>query len=335
MTEANIPDNQEVVNAESTLDNAIAAIKSESNKPQTFEEVKEEVKEEKRETLKLPVKEEAEKESFDPREFVDVNDPQVQKKINYLYKQVKTSDESNNLLKDELLRLTSTLEEKGKNEEILARKLFAIENRFSKQDEETTLTQLRSQYNEAIGNYDYESAARINEKLVDFKTEIKLAEVLNQQQVQNNPKPKAVANQEYSPQEVAEANRIVLEKNDDGSLVRPWLQKGDPREADAIDLAAAVSNKFIRQTGKRPSLSTVMSEVDKMMGLNSSPKESLRYPPVLSSNTTIGSSQASQANVLSDLQRSYAAKLGIDEKSYARMVKAASSGPISMANFRK
>jgi hypothetical protein len=335
--QGNATENPEVVNAEAKLDAAFASIRQEANKPPVIEE------EPAREILKLPVKEVEEPNEISPKEFVDVNDPQVQKKINYLYKQVKTSDESNSLLKDELQRLTNSLEEKARNEEILAKKLFSIENRFIQKDDEEILSQLRSQYNEAINNYDYEKAGQINEKLVDFKTEQKLNSIIQQQQqfqqqqLQNNLKSQAIKAQDYSPQEVADANRIVSEKAPDGTLLRPWLQEGDSRMNDAIDIAAAVSNKFIRQTGKRPALASVMTEVDKIMGLQQSPQKdnSLRHPPVLSSNTTIGGSSISQTNALSDLERTYASKLGIDEKSYARMKKFSSSGPISMSHFKK
>ena len=108
----------DISNPESLLDNAIASIKNnnvseENNKIQENEftqsekenqqtEIdKDEIKE--RETLKLPQKD----------KFVKTEDPEVQQRISELYKKQKTAEETNALLRDELLRITENFEAKS------------------------------------------------------------------------------------------------------------------------------------------------------------------------------------------------------------------------------
>lgn len=337
-TEENLQENidtgssQDLASAEASLDNALSSLKTGSEP------------EPKRETLKLPKKEVAKEEikdaeeiitpddqEFDPKEFVEVESPQIQKKINYLYKQVKSGGEVNALLRNELQKLTNALVQKEVNEKTLAKKLFDIENRFNKQDEDTILSDLRQKYRIALEDGNYDDAQKINEKILDFKTEQKLNAVIGNQKVaEEQDKPKT--QQIYSdPQDVTDANNLTSEKSEDGSLLRPWLQPNHPQFQDVVDIVAAISNEYIRK-GQKPSLSTVMQKVDKMMDVNkkgTSKETTLKHPAVLSSNTTIGVSSEDQESKLSNLERSYASKIGIDEKSYAKMKKYA-SGPITV-----
>jgi hypothetical protein len=325
---------QDLASAEASLEDALSAIKQGTEG------------EPKREILRLPkkeeIKEEAEEpdissdedEQFDPKEFVEIESPQIQKKINYLYKQVKSGGEVNAMLRHELQKLTGALEQKDVNEKTLAKKLFEIENRFNKQDEDSILSNLRNQYKAALEEGNYDDVQKINEKILDFKTEQKLnAVIANQKVAEEQAKPKT--QQFYSdPQDVSDANSLTSEKSEDGSLLRPWLQANHPQFQDVVDVVAAMSNKYIRK-GQRPSLSSIMQEVDKMMGVNkkgTSKETTLKHPAVLSSNTTIGAQSENQESKLSNLERSYANKLGIDEKSYAK-IKKYGSGPITVEKF--
>jgi len=330
-------------NPESLLDNAIASIKNnniseESNEIQENEftqnekenqqtEInKDEVKE--RETLKLPQKD----------KFVKTEDPEVQQRISELYKKQKTAEETNALLRDELLRITENFEVK---ENQLQTQLQQIQGRFNEQDENQVLSQLRNQYKEAIENFEYDKALQINEKILDFKTEQKLNSLINKipaTKQEQNIKPKAPVKQDFysDPQDIADANKLTSEKDENGEIKRPWLQQGHPEFENVVDMVAAVANKYIRKN-QRPSLSIVMNEVDKYMGLGQNKNNSqntLRHAPVLSSNATLNAGSDNQANKLSDLERSYASKLGVSEKDYARMRKLSSSGPISLDNFK-
>jgi hypothetical protein len=325
-----ISSNQDLAGAEASLSDALSSLKQNT--------------EPKRETLKLPQKEVVEfkeeeivssdDQEFDPKEFVEVESPQIQKKINYLYKQVKSGGEVNSLLRHELQKLTNSLEQKDINERTLAKKLFEIENRFNKQDEDSILTDLRNQYKNALDEGNYDEVQKINEKIVDFKTEQKLNAIIGKQKVVDE-QVKVKSQQFYSdPQDVSDASKLTSEKSEDGVLLRPWLQPNHPQFADVVDVVAAMSNKYIRK-GERPSLSSIMQEVDKMMGVNkkvTSKETTLKHAAVLSSNTTIGVSSENQENRLSSLEKSYASKLGIDEKSYSKMKKYG-SGPISVENF--
>lgn len=320
--------------AEASLDNALAAIKT-GNAPKEIEvetqESEEAPEEPKREILKLPEKE---------NKRVETDEPEVQKRINELYKNEKKASERAMLLEDELRRIADNAE---RREAFLVEELQKIQTRYTKEDDETALSGLRQQYNEAIQNFDYIEAAKINEKIVDFKTEQKINAVLKEKTAENNQRQQQVKKAPvYSdPQDEADAIRFQSEKASDGSLARPWLHPNHPQFQDVIDLMAAESNRFIRKN-QRPSLSSVMQQVDKYMGLGnqkgSSHQDSsppLKHAPVLSSNTSLHGSSDNQANKISDLERTYAAKLGVSEKDYARLRKFSSSGPISMDNFKK
>jgi len=318
-------DNNTESNPEALLDNAIASIKNnvsqENIDDNDYQENVDNLKEfDKKETLKLPDKKE---------KFVETDNPEVQQRINELYKKTKTTEETNSLLKDELLRLTESFEQRENN---LQSQLKELQNRYIQEDTDKTLTKLRNEYQEAINNFEYDKALEINEKILDFKTDLKLNELLNKAQQQTNqirqPAKQVVYN---DPNDVVEANKLVDEKDENGQLLRPWLQPDHPEFYNVVDIMAAISNKYIRKN-QRPSINSVISEVDKMMGIGKNKGNSnnpLRHAPVLSSNTILGAG-SEQTIKLSDLEKSYASKLGVSEKDYARMRKFSNSGPISI-----
>jgi hypothetical protein len=347
--EENVASSPELQQAEASLDNVLNSIK----------ESKTVVVNEERKTLTLPKTEEKEleqeeeineeqtnsnqeekeitEEDFDPKTFVEVDSPQIQKKINYLYKQVKNKDEQAALLKDELRKLAENLELKHQNELYLANELNAIKNKFTQEYETKTLSELRNQYQEAINNYDYETATKINEKIIDFKTEQKLNSIISNQINKEQPiqqkQPKAPSYQS-DPQDVKDLEKLSSEKSDNGNLLRPWLNQQHPEFQDVVDLTAALANKYIRK-GQRPSLSTLMKEIDSIKGvrINNSIKQPTA-PAVLSGQSSVGFPTDNQVK-LTNLERTFAAKMGVDEELYAKVKKLSSSGPISIESFLK
>ncbi len=328
-----VDESPSVDSAEASLDNALASLKTASNSPEVNEPTfVDEQPVNKRETLKLPNKPQQEQES----KFVEVEEPEVQKRINEIYRDKKIQEERNLLLQDELRRIVESAEER---EAFLYNELQKIQNRHNQQDEEVALFELRRQYQEAIQNMDYDRAQLINEKLVDFKTEQKINSLIKSRNAEK-PLPKK-QNIAYSdPKDAVDATRLQSETGADGNLVRPWLQPGHPKFQDVIDIMAAVSNGYIRK-GQKPSLSLIMPEIDKYMGIgnqrNTSQGQpsSLKHAPVLSSNSALNAGSENQSNKLNDLERTYAAKLGVSEKDYMRLRKYSSSGPISVDNFKK
>lgn len=324
--ENKLPDNQEIIEAERSLDEALQALKEDSKQE--------------RQTLKLKPKQDTnqleeidqQSDSEEPQNngsFVETDDPVVQRRINELYKDSKIANESNILLKDELRRITEELE---RRENEYQKRLSELENRNNKVDEEYTLTNLRSQYNEAIQNFDYEKAAIINEKIVDFKTEQKLNAIIKQQK----PAQKQVPSySEQDPIDVAELNILSTEKDQSGQTLRPWLQPNHPKFDEVVNATAIIADRFLRK-GQKPSLSSVIREVEKIVpGLKINKAPELKHPPVLSSNTAIGASSDNQANKLTPEQKYYASKLGLSEKEYSRVLKYSSGGPISVELFKK
>jgi len=312
-------------NPEELLDNAITSIKNNSNlESQEEKQATDTVElETKKETLRLPEKKE---------KFVETDNPEVQQRINELYKKTKISEEQNSLLKDELMRMTEGFETR---EMQLQNQLRELQNRYIEDDTNKTLTDLRKQYQDAISNFEYDKAQEINEKILDFKTEIKYNDFLNKIQQQPKQVNKPVKQEFYNnPNDAVEANKLVFEKNENNEFVRPWLQENHPEFNNVVDMMAAISNKYIRKN-ERPSISVVMQEIDKMMGVGQNKGNSnttLKHAPVLSSNATLNAG-SEQTIKLSDLEKSFANKMGVSEKDYARMRKISNSGPISIDKF--
>jgi len=145
------------------LDSALDIIKTSKSqifKDEELEKEQEPIQEPERETLKLP--ERSNDEFKKDSKFVETDNPEVQQRINELYKKQRTAEETNALLRDELLRLTENFEQK---EGYLQSQLQQVQNRFNQQDENLVLTQLRNQYKEAIENFEYDKAQEINEKI--------------------------------------------------------------------------------------------------------------------------------------------------------------------------
>lgn len=345
---AQLVENTNVENIESGLDDALAILRSEKDRSSDIM-----IDEPKREILKLPKKSEVkevesepeieQEENFDPREFVEIDNPKFQKKVNYLYKQVKGGEETNALLRDELRKVTNSSEFIYQQNMELMRRLGDIENRSSKQDEDSLFSNLRNQYKEAISNFEYDKASEINEKIVDFKTQQKLNEVIKAQNVaefnrQQQERQKKGPEFYSDPQDDIDAKKFISEKTSDGSLVRPWLNPNHPESQDVIDMMAAISNKYIRK-GQKPTISLVMKEMDQYKGVNSnqgiSKDTSIKYAPVLSGNNTGGIPSDNQDIKLTDLERSFASKMGISDKEYAKVKKFSSSGPISVESFSR
>lgn len=312
-------------NPEELLDNAITSIKNNSNlESQEEKQATDTVElETKKETLRLPEKKE---------KFVETDNPEVQQRINELYKKTKISEEQNSLLKDELMRMTEGFETR---EMQLQNQLRELQNRYIEDDTNKTLTDLRNQYKEAISNFEYDKAQEINEKILDFKYEAKYNEFFNKIQQQPKQVSKPVKQEFYNnPNDAVEANKLVFEKNENNEFVRPWLQQNHPEFNNVVDMMAAISNKYIRKN-ERPSISVVMQEIDKMMGVGQNKGNSnttLKHAPVLSSNATLNAG-SEQTIKLSDLEKSFANKMGVSEKDYARMRKISNSGPISIDKF--
>ena len=311
-------------NPEELLDNAITSIKNNSNLESQEEKQATDIVEfeTKKETLRLPEKKE---------KFVETDNPEVQQRINELYKKTKISEEQNSLLKDELMRMTEGFETR---EMQLQNQLRELQNRYIEDDRNKTLTDLRNQYTEAVSELNLEEAQKINEKILDFKYEAKYNDFFNKiQQQQQVSKP---VKQEFynNPNDAVEANKLVFEKNENNEFVRPWLQENHPEFNNVVDMMAAISNKYIRKN-ERPSISVVMQEIDKMMGVGQNKGNSnttLKHAPVLSSNATLNAG-SEQTIKLSDLEKSFAHKMGVSEKDYARMRKISNSGPISIDKF--
>lgn len=314
--------NETLQDAQNSLDQALNSLKQTNNKTEEVinQEPEEIVDIQETEQLSKPKK----------NDFVDTDDPKIQNRINELYKKNKQTEESNNLLRSELLKITNTFAQK---ENDLTRQLHEIQNKFKVDDQNATLTTLREEYKKALEDFDYDKALQLNEKILDFKINIQDNNKKVDNEIRYQPKPQPTVYND--PQDVVDANKFLSETDESGQIKRPWLQENHPDFFNVVDMMAAISNKYIRQN-QRPSLSVVINEMDKIMGIgqnkNTSQENTLRHAPVLSSNTSLNAGLVNKADNLSPLEKSYAAKLGVSDKEYAK-IKKLGSGPISIDNL--
>ena len=201
----------------------------------TMEEMLEEPTEE---AVEEPTEEVAEKPEPKRSEFVETDDPKIQARINDLYKQVKGSDETNAVLRQENQRLADALD-------AVNQRLDGVAEKQTQAETNANINQLKAQLREARDLGDDDLVDRIQDQLDDVRLEAKLA---------TQPKPEApVQQQNYSQAEVQYMNAIAAETNTDGSLKRPWLQDNVQMQ-QAINIGAKLANEHYLRTGTPMSL---------------------------------------------------------------------------------
>jgi hypothetical protein len=265
-------------------------------------------------------------------ERVEINDPKVQERLNYLYKQVKSSDETNQILRQEHSKIAKALE-------ITLQKIDLIEQKKAKDDEDGAVKQLKSQIRHArdLGNDD--EAERLDEMLIELKAEQKINqyEAKKQQQFIEQQKQLAAEQPIFSKDEVSYAESLKEEKQENGEPLRPWMQANDKDFQRAQRLAANIV-RDMEVDGKKIELKEVFDELDAIMFAKrnivpSKVKITQANAEVLSGRNTITPPRRDEVK-LSEAQRYAARKLGINEKAYAKSVSlAARADSISIDDF--
>lgn len=248
------------------------------------------------------------------REIVEIDDPKVQKRFDYVYKQMKQSDATNGLLRNNLKELNDALGTLYDRNQQLEQWALSQQDRQNKNDDETAMKSLKMQWKQALDMGDDDKVADLNEKIAEIKAEQKIKQWQQSVAAQQKPQPKQQADGWEPTQEDAQyVAQLSSETDQRGNFKRPWLKEGHPDFDVAVAEANAIATKS-RMNGSNISIKSIMTELDRrMMGQLPQPS----HASVLSSS--MPNMPSGPSNMLSDDERYVARKLGLDEKEYKSM----------------
>lgn len=228
-------------------------------------------------------------------EYVPVDDPAIQKRINNLYKQVKMSD-SRNQMKDEML-------------EKAMQRIEELESRFAKTDEAQAETLLMERLREARDEGDDDSYDKIQQELIDFRANKIIEQKLAKQQKQ------PIVNYDAEAKYVTE---MAMETLPNGDLARPWLHPDHPKYNDVIGRAAQLAVEY---DGNDPYMvNKIMTQIDKEMAGNAMTQKkntNNRAPDPMQGTNLTNNSTRSKIK-LSKEEVAMAKKLGMSPEKYAQ-----------------
>lgn len=197
--------------------------------------------------------EKPEEKEFDPSKRVEIKDPEVQRKFNHLYKQVKMSDQRNQL-KDQML------------EKAMA-KIDDLESRWSKTDHAEAEKMLMARYKEAKESGDDDKELKILNELIEFKADQKLQKT-KQEKPAEPVKPQGL---DALGEDGKYVYSLATETNDAGELVRPWLNEEHPRYRNALKHATLIASELEADTGD-VDIADLMDRLDQQMNKKEPPK---------------------------------------------------------------
>ena len=301
MPEQYSPDVQkQLSDAEASLDNALSQMKVQDDEPQKEESHEPEV-----ERPKPEREEQAEVTKKKGADFVDIKDPEIKDRVNYLYLQAKSADEKNKLLLEQNKKLQEKLEG-------LSKDVSTIQNETRQKREDSEIKNIKAQLKEAWAVGDFDRAADLNDNLVQLAAEQQrrlLMEVSKAEETK--PKEPTIPEMDQrSRQDAQFIDFLSKEKDNQGNLIRPYLNEWHPDNNRAANEAAKIATEFA-QAGRQTTIAEVMRELDRRM----KPANQSSADNVLSSNR---GEQPQKKNVdLSAEERVMARKMGISEKDWA------------------
>lgn len=254
----------------------------------------------------------------DDDEFVEITDPAVQKRVNNLYKQVKSLEEKDKIWRKELQKQAEA------NEKLLQWKdEFEKGRAVEKEDREITLLRNRIRQARELGNED--EVDKLTEALIDLKTEQKLTKAQQKAYEEALHRQREAEAQQtttnFRREDVEYMEKLRGEKAD-GETLRPWLHADDKDFELAQRVAAGIADDIIRK-GEELTLEKVMETLDDTMftrrGGDPRSKAKGGQAAVLSSRGTTTPPRQSQVRLTNE-QRHMAGKLGIPVERYAKYV---------------
>jgi hypothetical protein len=240
--------------------------------------------------------------SFDPKkDKVDFDKPEQQEKFDYIYKQLKMSDKRNAMLTDFLEKQQQKVDE--------------ISSRFAQTDETEAENVLMSKIREARDSADDAAYDKAFAELVDYRTnrtiEKKFEEKVNG--LYKKEQQEANAEAEY-------VKNLMVETNESGDYVRPWLQENHPEFQNALGHLAGIAYKYKNDPDV---LQKSLKELDQLM----SDKKSQTPPnqrttlqartPNPMQGTNLTNQKPKGTIKMTRAELSIAQKLGVDPKRYA------------------
>lgn len=250
----------------------------------------------------------AEKKQQEGSKPIKIDDPAVRKRIDYLYKQVRSSDEAN-------LALRSQQQEM---EEALAHALKQLDKLTSKQqkdEDDSAISVLRQKIRDARALGDDDKVDELTELLIEAKAE----QLVRKQVPAKKEEVKRPDNRQsaspYEKEEVSYVESLRYEVNDEGDFVRPWLHKGDADFDFAVEQGARIAKKYDQQ-GKQVSIATIMGELEKVMAAKNKRAGAVSHSVLPSSK-----GKPKDENTRMNERQSYVwKKLGLKEDQYDKRV---------------
>lgn len=230
---------------------------------------------------------------FDPKAFVKIDDPAVQAKFNDLYKQVKMSDNRNQVL-------TKFLTEQQKQ-------LDEFKTRFNQTDHAEAGRILNARLKDARDSGDDATVDRIQQEIIDFRVDMKLNEIQRKQP--QKPQPALDPDEAYIDQ-------MGRETDQSGAPTRPWMNESHPEHERAVKVATFLAQKFEQEYGYRD-IPEIMKRIDQQMTKKppaKTPPQNRAPDPFQGGNLT--NRRPDHKLKLSDAEKDIARKLGLSEKDY-------------------
>lgn len=190
--------------------------------------------------------------------------PAQQARFNRLYGQVKHLQRQNQML--------------GKHAGDLVERIDKLESTTLQRTQEDTEQAILAQIETASNQGDGKTVATLTKKLLDLKSTTTAVKPSEKPKVENvNPLEEFLA-----PEEIAQVNSWAAERNEDGSVKRPFFVEGHPKYKVALaHLTGLLQDDELQSQG----VGAVMSRFDELMGV-ATPRASRAAPAVLQSQST-------------------------------------------------
>lgn len=272
-------------------------------------------------------------------EYVEIDDEKIQARINYLSKQAKGADESNQILRKELNEMRQAVKDLLAANEAISSHLTAKEQKEMDKETAETLKNLRSSLERAHLDGDEKEVAKLTEAISDFKADIKVKTAFAQQQAQQQQTKMAarsVDNLQFTEGDVVYLQHLAREVDDEGKQLRPWLNSTHADFTKAVERANELITEAANQ-GKIANLADVMVTLDKEMR-KAPAKKKAGNPEVLSGDGNLTTPLNSKKITLSDDEMRVARKMGLTPEVYkeqkALMSKARVASRMSISDFK-
>ena len=281
--------------ADATLNSAIEKLKNPEESVEIVEDPQEDIE--------IQLEEAPEPEKKEPRrtEFVETDDPKVQERINDLYGQAKNSDARNQALIEHNQALEARLSE------VLERQdKFEADVKSTKSDQ--VEGEIKERLRQARSDGDYDTVDKLENDLLDIRLERRI-----EQRVAAQPKSKQQPQEalQTSPDQMY-AFHLGSEKDQQGNLVRPWLQDWHPDNEKAINTLMSIRGE-LENAGKQPDVRAMFSILDERMKGGAKPRQEAAVLP--SSDTAHNPKKVVK---LTKQEAEIARRMGISPEAYAR-----------------